>query len=545
MAAFGTSGRRLEIDAGRFLQINDAALQESVLTHLCDGLVAPGRDEGPDGKELELVLTDWNGNMPEAVRSALGDFIQAQDGANTTGLRLTSVDLHGKVGWFVALLNTKRDLFESRENPLLKLELSLVAEDGTGRTCVDDLPLFGNLRTLRCYQPEFGAEPFLTELLRHNTPHLKEVVCVAQKSAAPFLAVLDELDAPPAGRNEPRPTLSVLAAQRLVEAGGTAEDAADEGYPPLAVAAIENAQIDAREQKTSLWLRGLEFDDALGTLGAAIARNHELPDSKKSFLGKLGRLKLNLTQKPSAGLESFREHAKFKLRDELLGRDAKLGGLVLDIEAEPRRDCGETVAFMCLFDLTILSVGVESAGGLFLPAIHRNSTIPTRRRLRLQWDSASGAFLPAGPAAAAAGAGAAGEEAGGGAAGQEAMASAPPAEMRTLRLFAGERAMVADNLPMGEVQVQAGEGQEVTVVLDIDANGHVVVNGVDFGEISPRLDPSHAETRLEWFQNHLSQADASLATDQAQRSQVLGNLAMTEAEFLEASILSISPPLPT
>eukprot|EP00966_Prymnesium_polylepis_P110698 2560638-Prymnesium_polylepis.1 len=78
---------------------------------------------------------------------------------------------------------------------------------------------------------------------------------------------------------------------------------------------------------TSLWLRGGEaaLKEALAPLGVAIERNRALPAHDKSFVGRLGTLKLDLSAAPADGLDTFRSHAAFKLRDERLGHDAKLG----------------------------------------------------------------------------------------------------------------------------------------------------------------------------------------------------------------------------
>ena len=45
---------------------------------------------------------------------------------------------------------------------------------------------------------------------------------------------------------------------------------------------------------------------------------------------------------------------------------------------------------------TTVVYDVDSARGLFLPIVARNSTVPTRKVVALQWDDATSSFLPAG-----------------------------------------------------------------------------------------------------------------------------------------------------
>ena len=314
--------QRAEIDADRFLAIRDPVLQSSVLLHLRDQLLAPARD-GPCA-DLDLVVTDWQGRMPKEIRRICSELIHRQ-GTPESSLRLTRLDLHGKVSWFVAFLQSQRDVFEAGDSPLQSLELSLVDEEG-GMSCVDSIPRFRNLTTLRVYQPEFGGPGAITELLRHNLGQLKEFACVSQSSATPFLAALRELDLPAPLHGDP-PPLAVLAAARCAETGITALSLEDHGYPPLSVSTVARAENSLAGQRTLLWLRGPEapMREALATLGTAVARNHVLPQREKSFLGRLGTLKLDLTGMPEAGVNSFRSYAAFKVRDELLSADVELG----------------------------------------------------------------------------------------------------------------------------------------------------------------------------------------------------------------------------
>tara|TARA_B110001452_G_scaffold109297_1_gene90687 strand:- start:67 stop:489 length:423 start_codon:yes stop_codon:yes gene_type:complete len=137
-------------------ELSSDALRSSVISHLRDELLS-----STSTVELTLVITDWQGRMPEEVRGILGALVRAQPrfgsarvaasghGAGGRCPRLAALDLHGQVGWFVAMLNERSDAFESRESWMRSLELSLVDEDGW----VGDLPRFGNLRALRLYQP--------------------------------------------------------------------------------------------------------------------------------------------------------------------------------------------------------------------------------------------------------------------------------------------------------------------------------------------------------------------------------------------------------
>ena len=97
---------RVELNARHILSLSHEALRESVISHLRDELLAPERSAS-----LSLVITDWEGTMPEAVRRILGELIRAQaklgdgdDSGGVPGLRIAALDLHGKLGWFAALL---------------------------------------------------------------------------------------------------------------------------------------------------------------------------------------------------------------------------------------------------------------------------------------------------------------------------------------------------------------------------------------------------------------------------------------------------------
>ena len=94
----------------------------------------------------------------------------------------------------------------------------------------------------------------------------------------------------------------------------------------------------AGARSTALWLRGREapMSRALTPLGAAIASNRARAEHDKSFLGRLGALRLDLTHAPVAGLDAFRTRAAFQLRDERLGPDAKLG---LRLQVRAARAC--------------------------------------------------------------------------------------------------------------------------------------------------------------------------------------------------------------
>ena len=130
---------------------------------------------------------------------------------------------------------------------------------------------------------------------------------------------------------------------------------------------------------------------------------------------------------------------------------------------------------MCLF-VTPLPLGIESARGLLLPLISRNSTIPTRKTVRLRWDDAVAAFLPAAAAAGMSGAAVGGDAAG----------AAVPMRSVPLRIFMGERALAADNIHLGDA----------TIVLTGDAP--VEESGINkqtalmaIGVLSDQLAPHH------------------------------------------------------
>ena len=589
----GRKRLRADVDARRFLHGGED-LYAVQISELRATLLSPC---GPNG--LELVVTDWEGQMPTELRDLLGELIRAQ-GTDLAVAEITALDLHGKVGWFASMLRERGDVFECGDSRLQSLELSLADERPGGGTCFSILPQFAGLTTLRVYRPEFGTEG-VTELLRRNLPRLTEVACVCQTSAAPLVGAVHELDATPTGpgpapaqcaglwqsdeeataaaeplvlafpdgttfhvhgwatckvqadfraavaaqhpdlapelprlgflfdpeADEPvaADTLTRSTCTRLLtgeltrdhillvfkdgeesgvgsDTNGPAPRTVRPGDDSDALATTTEARActgsDGGGRRTTLWLRGpkVHIDEALNTLGAAIARGRDEHPHARSFIGRLGELKLDLSTGHSGaegGIEAIREHVAFKLRGERLGPSAELG---LRVQVVARRP--ETWALdglMCLF-CTHLSIGFECARGLMYTMIKRNSTIPQRQRQWLQWDADEAAFIP-------------------GAVADCDGAKSQPTVARPLRIFAGERTIAVDNLPIGEAQIYAGTSA-VEVTFDVDANDQLRVNGVLVGSISSMdLDTSQA---------HLHAAHVHSAADQAMRDALWGEL---------------------
>jgi molecular chaperone DnaK len=161
-----------------------------------------------------------------------------------------------------------------------------------------------------------------------------------------------------------------------------------------------------------------------------------------------------------------------------------------------------------LLDVTPLSLGIETLGGVFTKLIEKNTTIPTRK---------SQVFSTA----------------------QDNQTAV------TIRVFQGEREMASDNKLLGQFDLigipPAPRGlPQVEVTFDIDANGIVNVHAKDLGtnkEQSIKITASSGLTEDE-IKKMVREAEAHAADDHARRQQAearnkLDNLIYTTEKTLK------------
>ncbi|MBI1308502.1 MAG: molecular chaperone DnaK [Proteobacteria bacterium] len=143
-----------------------------------------------------------------------------------------------------------------------------------------------------------------------------------------------------------------------------------------------------------------------------------------------------------------------------------------------------------LLDVTPLSLGIETLGGVFTPLIERNTTIPTKK---------SQVFSTA--------------------------ADSQPAV--TISVYQGERQMAADNKLLGQFNLEgippAPRGvPQIEVTFDIDANGIVNVSAKDKGtgkasNVVIKSDGGLSEADIERM---VKEAEANAEADKTKRAQV-------------------------
>ncbi len=143
----------------------------------------------------------------------------------------------------------------------------------------------------------------------------------------------------------------------------------------------------------------------------------------------------------------------------------------------------EGVTDILLLDVTPLSLGIETLGGVTTPMIERNTTIPTRR---------SEVFSTAAD-------------------------NQPAVEVHVLQ---GERKFAKDNVTLGKFFLRGVPKVEVT--FDIDANGIVSVSAKDMGtgkEQSIRIE-SATSLSEDQIQQKIAEAEEFASEDEARQKQV-------------------------
>jgi heat shock 70kDa protein 1/6/8 len=153
---------------------------------------------------------------------------------------------------------------------------------------------------------------------------------------------------------------------------------------------------------------------------------------------------------------------------------------------------------MCGLDVAPLSLGVETAGGIFSVVIPRNSTIPTRKMLRLSnfHDYQPGALI---------------------------------------RVVEGERALACEGNCLGELEFDIREPvsrnvAEISVTFDIDANGILTVTASDSSgkEGGQRITITNDKGRLSAadIEKTVSGAEAAASEDAELRLRTAARLAL-------------------
>lgn len=151
---------------------------------------------------------------------------------------------------------------------------------------------------------------------------------------------------------------------------------------------------------------------------------------------------------------------------------------------------GGDVKDVILLDVTPLSLGIETLGGVFTRLIDRNTTIPTRK--------------------------------------SEVYSTASDNQTAvTIKVYQGEREMAADNKLLGQFELQgippAPRGvPQIEVAFDIDANGIVSVSAMDKGtgkaqRISIKGNGGLSDSEIEAM---ILEAELNAAADQAKRQEI-------------------------